>query len=107
MSIKDRIRAAATLSGEQLERLNPPTVDAYWVFDTEPEHVPPGATGMLLEAPIDDPRWLPVGYIPTPTTVAGWFFYHLIHGIAMRYPLWKALLYALVESPPLEDEDEV
>ncbi len=44
---------------------------------------------------LDDPDWLPVGHIPCPQTLLGWFFYHLIHGIWMRYPLWSVILYCL------------
>ena len=44
---------------------------------------------------IDDTKWLAVGYIPTPASVIGWFFYHLIHGIWMKYPLWAIILYCL------------
>lgn len=44
---------------------------------------------------IYDERWLHVGYIPAPTTRLGWFVYHVVHGLAMRYPLLAVLRYAL------------
>lgn len=89
---KNWARGAARLTDEQYDRLNPPYVDTCVLGD------------MLIEIVIEDTDWLPVGYIPAPTTSAGWFFYHFIHGIVMRYPLWKVLLYALAESPPLEED---
>lgn len=48
------------------------------------------------------PDWLPVGHIPRPTTRPGWFVYHVIHGLWMRYPLHKVLGYALANSQPGE-----
>jgi hypothetical protein len=48
-----------------------------------------------------DPReWLHVGHIPTPTTRAGWFCYHVTHGLWMRYPFFKVLMYALRNCNP-------
>lgn len=38
--------------------------------------------------------WLSVGYIPMPKTQLGWISYHLIHGLWMRYPLLKVVLFA-------------
>ena len=45
-------------------------------------------------------EWLPVGYIPRPSTRVGWFAYHLVHGLWMRYPLHKVLGYALTNTQP-------
>lgn len=50
----------------------------------------------------DRPEWLPVGYIPRPTTRLGWFAYHVIHGLWMRYPPLKVLGYALGNTKPGE-----
>ena len=47
---------------------------------------------------VDDPAWLHVGFVPRPTTRFGWFLHHLVHGIAMRYPFWKVIGFALFES---------
>lgn len=44
---------------------------------------------------IDDPKWLPVGYIPRPKSVFAWFVYHFIHGVWMKYPLWAIILFCL------------
>jgi hypothetical protein len=44
--------------------------------------------------------WLPVGYIPRPATRLGWFVYHVIHGLWMRYPLLKVLGYAVANTKP-------
>jgi hypothetical protein len=45
-------------------------------------------------------EWLPVGYIPQPTTRLGWFAYHVVHGLWMRYPLRKVLGYAFANTQP-------
>ncbi|MBX3015788.1 MAG: hypothetical protein KF832_29985 [Caldilineaceae bacterium] len=51
--------------------------------------------------PADIPdEWVSVGYIPCPQTRLGWFTYHAIHGLAMRYP-WRAVLaFARLHSHP-------
>lgn len=66
------------------DRLNPPILDR--ITDEE--------TGKQFVEEIFDDKWLPVGYIPTPTTRLGWFTHHLIHGLAMRYPLFPVLIFA-------------
>ena len=48
------------------------------------------------------PDWQPVGFIPRPTTRLGWFVYHVVHGLWMRYPLHKVLGYALANTQPGE-----
>ena len=45
-------------------------------------------------------EWLPVGYIPRPTTRLGWCAYHVVHGLWMRYPLCKVLGYAFANTRP-------
>lgn len=45
-------------------------------------------------------EWLGVGYIPCPQTRLGWFMYHVVHGLAMRYPLRSVLAFALLHSNP-------
>lgn len=67
-----------SLTSEEADRLNPPKD-----VDNRPE-------------------WLPVGHIPRPTTRLGWFVYHVVHGLWMRYPLYKVLGYALANSQPGE-----
>lgn len=69
-----------TLTDDEADRLNPPDfVDDDVAF--------PDA-------------WLPVGVIPCPRTRLGWFVYHLVHGLWMRYPLHKVLGYALANTEP-------
>jgi hypothetical protein len=55
---------------------------------------------VCYEEILDPVVWLHVGHIPVPTTRAGWFLYHLIHGLWMRYPARKVLLYALANCDP-------
>lgn len=69
------------------DRLNPP------IFD----HIL-GDDGRIYQELLDDDRWLNVGYIPTPTTRLGWFVYHVVHGLAMRYPVASVLRYAWQNS---------
>lgn len=57
-----------------------------------------------LAAPWDaeaNDAWLPVGSIPRPRTRLGWFVYHLVHGLWMRYPLHKVLGYAFANTKPV------
>lgn len=69
------------------DRLNPPIV----------EHIL-GDDGSIYQQLIDDKRWLNVGYIPTPTTKLGWLAYHIIHGLAMHYPLAAVISYSFRET---------
>ena len=50
------------------------------------------------------PEWVSVGYVPRPTTKFGWFVYHFVHGIAMRYPLRAVIAFSI--SSVLTKEDE-
>ena len=43
-------------------------------------------------------EWISVGYIPKPRTRLGWFTYHLLHGLAMRYPLRSVIAFALLNT---------
>ncbi len=79
------------LTGEEVARCNPPP-DIY-VFDEDDN---------LYRMEVYQPGWQPVGHIPTPTTWLGWFMYHMIHGLAMRYPLHKVVGFALANSRPGE-----
>lgn len=50
-------------------------------------------------APVNVPdEWLLVGAIPRPTTRLGWFTYHFIHGLAMRYPLRSVIAFSLIHT---------
>lgn len=56
--------------------------------------------------PVDIPdEWIGVGYIPTPKTRLGWFTYHLIHGLAMRYPLRSVIAFSLLHTNPYGEEE--
>ena len=68
-----------SLTDEEIARLNPPP-------DTD-----------------ERDEWLLVGHIPRPRTRLGWFCYHLVHGLWMRYPLRKVLGYALANTRPETD----
>jgi hypothetical protein len=48
-------------------------------------------------------EWLPVGYIPRPSTRFGWFVYHVVHGLWMHYPPHKVFGYALANTEPSLD----
>ncbi|MEM7531082.1 MAG: hypothetical protein AAF639_02805 [Chloroflexota bacterium] len=39
--------------------------------------------------------WVFVGYVPSPKTRLGWFVYHMIHGLLMRYPLRSVIAFSL------------
>lgn len=49
-------------------------------------------------------KWISVGYIPKPRTRLGWFTYHLIHGLAMRYPLRSVIAFSLLNTNPYKKE---
>lgn len=49
-------------------------------------------------------KWISVGYIPKPRTRLGWFTYHMIHGLAMRYPLRSVIAFALLHTNPYGKE---
>ena len=60
----------------------------------------------IYEKMLDDDAWLRTGYIPTPTSPVGWFTYHMIHGMLMRYPFLKVLYFSLRESFFKKEEKE-
>jgi hypothetical protein len=43
-------------------------------------------------------KWLYVGHIPAPKTRLGWFMWHILHGLLMRYPLHKVIGYACTHT---------
>jgi len=69
-----------SLTDEEMLRLNPPDD----VFDDE----------AFYDA------WQAVGVVPRPRTRLGWFCYHLLHGLLMRYPPHKVLGFALANTKP-------
>lgn len=73
------------LSDEEYDKLNPPSSFLTYRDD-----------GMLFRSvPPYMNDWVYVGYIPKPRGRIAWFFYNLIHGIWMKYPLFKVLLFSL------------
>jgi hypothetical protein len=73
------------LSDEIYDKLNPP-----------PSFITMREDGMLFRSiPPKMNNWLYVGHIPMPQNRVAWFFYNLIHGIWMKYPLWKVILFSL------------
>lgn len=75
------------LTNEEAERLNPPPLIVVLTDD---------GNEYILQ--VDYPDWQPVGHIPRPRTRPGWFVYHIIHGLYMRYPWWKVLGFALASN---------
>lgn len=84
------------LTQTEAERLNPPIQSVR--YDERSQKY-------FIEI-IDHPDWLEVGYIPKPRTRWGWFLYHLVHGLAMRYPVRKVLLFSVVNAFFGEDEGQ-
>ena len=80
------MRSLFFLTEDEYQKLNPPLVRGLVRTD-----------GLYLRA-LQDEKWLPVGYIPRPTTRLGWFVYHVVHGLAMRYRLLPVLVYAFRNS---------
>lgn len=79
--------SAWRLTPEEAGRLNPPLLE---IAEDE--------SGQLYYKAVDDPEWLFTGYIPTPQSRLGWFIYHLIHGLAMRYPVRKVLVFSVAHA---------
>lgn len=71
------------LSQEQYDKLNPPDEEFRVVKED------------LWTKELDGQEWLRMGYIPTPRNYFEWLFYHFVHGVLMRYPLHKVILYCL------------
>lgn len=76
------------LTEQEYDKRSPPVLKMQFIDD------------ILYEEKINSDEWQPVGYIPTPKTRIGWFMYHLIHGIWMRYPIHKVVLYSLFHTNP-------
>lgn len=83
-----------TLTDEESARLNPP-----------PSYFTVGDDEAVYERCLFHPDWLSVGYIPQPRTRLGWFVYHLLHGLVMRYPLRKVIGFALANTRPGDEVD--
>lgn len=75
------------LTPKECQQLNPPLLEI-----AEDEE------GQLYYKAMDNSEWLFTGYIPTPQTVLGWFFYHLVHGLVMKYPACKVLIFSIIHS---------
>ena len=74
------------MTDEEYDDRNPPEVEIEFLEDGPYEKM------------LDDDAWLRTGYIPTPQTKLGWFVYHVIHGLAMRYPFHKVLFFSFREA---------
>jgi len=74
------------LTDEEVDRLNPP--EMHYIYDHITDEV-------IINEP--DDKWLSVGFIPVPQTRIGWIVYHLIHGLAMRYPIHKVIGFAVCD----------
>jgi hypothetical protein len=59
---------------------------------------------LCIHPPDIPDEWISVGYIPTPKTRLGWFTYHMIHGLAMRYPLRSVIAFSLLHTNPYGEE---
>lgn len=79
------------MTQEEYDNLNPPILDC--LYDEETEKY-------FIELLGDDPAWIPVGYIPKPKSRLGWFMYHLVHGLAMKYPFHKVVYFSITNTNP-------
>jgi hypothetical protein len=84
------------LTDEEADRLNPPILN-----------IIEGGDGDLYVQHLFHPDWQPVGHVPAPRTRLGWFLYHLIHGLVMRYPLHKVIGFALMNTKVSDDVEVV
>ena len=66
-------------------------------FDRKSYNPPRDIVMFLKDVPED---WVDVGMIPEPRTRLGWFLYHLVHGLVMRYPIHRVLAFALIHTNP-------
>ena len=57
-------------------------------------------TGKRYAELLDDADWQFIGHVPRPESTMGWFFHHLLHGIAMRYPLRSVLAFSILHAMP-------
>lgn len=81
------------MSQAEYDRLNPPSLD---VIERD---------GKLYEEILYDEKWMCIGYVPAPSSRLGWFVHHVVHGLAMRYPILKVLAYALRHTDPEWPDD--
>lgn len=80
------------MAQEEYDKFNPPTLLVKYDKERDID---------FIEI-LNDPRWTSVGYVPTPKGQLGWFIYHLIHGLVMRYPIHKVLYFALNNTKPCQ-----
>ena len=83
------------LTQEEIERLNPHPKQLT-VID--------GDSIIEYEELLCNDKWLAVGHIPLPHTRLGWLVWHIIHGLLMRYPVYKVIGYALTHTK-MEDRN--
>lgn len=73
------------LKDEEYDKLNPPILEM--IVREEDKKV-------FIEL-LNDDNWLHVGCIPTPKNEFQWFVYNFIHGLWMKYPIWKVILFSI------------
>jgi len=80
-------RSLFFMGTDEYSNLNPPVIE---IVEDE--------NGKLYGECLSDDRWIEVGYIPTPSTRIGWFVYHFVHGLAMRYRFLPVLIFSIRNS---------
>ena len=82
------------LTDAEAARLSPPPrmfiIDEAGIIDD--------AGAKYERLPDEGGDWISIGLVPRPRTRLGWVLHHLAHGLAMRYPVWKVLGFAVVEG---------
>ena len=76
-----------------------------WVV-INPNDNPPTHCVQLADDVSDDlhSQWIYFGLIRKPKTRIGWFMYHFMHGLMMRYPLWPVIAFSLIHTKPRESK---
>ncbi len=83
-----RIRKIFQMTQNEYDKLNPPVLQVIYDESKDTD---------FIEI-LNDSHWTSIGYIPTPQSQFGWFIYHLIHGIVMKYPFHKVLYFSLINT---------
>ena len=53
------------------------------------------STGKTYWEQLDDGEWLYVGHVRHPKNKVQWFWHDFFHGLAMGYPLWDVVVFAV------------
>jgi len=62
-------------------------------FDRESYNSP---AGYYIITPDLPDEWISIGLVPKPKTQLGWFVYHMVHGLMMRYPFHRVLAFSIL-----------